>query len=99
MSTIGSLDLIVIGIFLVDFLQCFLINYIFFKKRCKFNWFSVFGSIMYILLILCTNMETNEFIPWSVIQFVVILVLFGVSVDSNIKEKILLPLEVYFANF
>ena len=99
MSTIGSLDLIVIGIFLVDFLQCFLINYIFFKNRCKFNWFSVFGSIMYILHILCTNMETNEFIPWSVIQFVVILVLFGVSVDSNIKEKILLPLEVYFANF
>ncbi|MBQ3513527.1 MAG: GHKL domain-containing protein [Lachnospiraceae bacterium] len=96
--TIDSSNLIAIGSFVINFLQCFFINYIFFKKKCKFNWFSVFGSVVYIILVLCTDIATNTFVPRSVIEFAVTLVLFGFIVDSNFKEKILLPLEVYFTN-
>ena len=49
--TIDSSNFISIGSFIINFLQCFLINYIFFKKKCKFHWFSVFGSVFYIILI------------------------------------------------
>lgn len=96
--TIDSSNFISIGSFIINFLQCFLINYIFFKKKCKFHWFSVFGSVFYIILILCTDIAANTFVPRSVVEFVVTLVLFGFIVDSNFKGKILLSLEVYFTN-
>lgn len=94
--TIDSSNFIAIGSFVVIFLQCFLINYIFFKKMCKFNWFSVFGSVVYIILVLCTNIEANDFIPRTVIEFVVTVILFGITVGGKLKEKIFLPLKVYF---
>lgn len=47
---------------------------------------------------LCTDIAANTFVPRVVIEFVVTLVLFCITVDSNFKGRILLALEVYFAN-
>ena len=91
--TIDSLKMIGIGNFVVNYLQCVLINYIFFKKKCKPRLISVLGSMTYIFFILCMGIIGN-----SIVYSVIIMILFNITIEGNLKDRILITLKVYLIN-